>query len=34
MKIKIIPSIIIVLGFLAYKYSKFFYAYVIFGKEK
>ena len=34
MKIKIIPSFIIILGFLAYKYSKFLYAYVIFGKEK
>lgn len=34
MKTKIVRSLIIILAFLAYKYQKYFYAYLIFGKEE
>ncbi|MES2587652.1 MAG: CPBP family intramembrane glutamic endopeptidase [Bacteroidota bacterium] len=34
LKNKILRSLIIILGFLLYKYQKYFYAYAIFGKEK
>jgi len=33
MKRKLLISIIVILGFLIYRYSKFFYAYVVLGKE-
>lgn len=33
MKKKLVISVIVILGFLAYKYSKFFYSYIIFGVD-